>query len=48
MYFPCVATFAVMFKEFGFKDMLKAALIMVATALIVGGLLNLVLNLVAG
>jgi ferrous iron transport protein B len=43
MYFPCVATFAVLIKELGIKDMLKSALIMVSSALIVGGLLNLIL-----
>jgi ferrous iron transport protein B len=46
MYFPCVATFAVMFKEFGLKDMLKAALIMVIASITVGGLLNLVLSMI--
>jgi len=43
MYFPCVATFAVLIKELGTKDMLKSALIMIASALIVGGILNLIL-----
>ena len=43
MYFPCVATFAVMAKELGAKDMLKSAGIMVASALLVGSLLNLIL-----
>jgi len=43
MYFPCIATFVVMFKELGAKDLLKAALIMVAVSLLVGGALNLVL-----
>jgi len=43
MYFPCVATFAVLIKELGTKDMLKATLIMIASALIVGGILNLIL-----
>ena len=43
MYFPCVATFAVMFKELGTKDMIKSTLIMIASTLIVGGVLNLVL-----
>ncbi|MFQ6032313.1 MAG: FeoB small GTPase domain-containing protein [Candidatus Zixiibacteriota bacterium] len=43
MYFPCVATFAVLIKELGIKDMLKSALIMISSALIVGGLLNLIL-----
>ncbi|KPJ58861.1 MAG: iron transporter FeoB [Planctomycetes bacterium DG_23] len=44
-YFPCVATFAVLLRELGLKDMTKSALIMIATALIVGGLLNLVLGM---
>jgi ferrous iron transport protein B len=43
MYFPCVATFTVLFKELGILDMLKATGIMIGTSLIVGGLLNLVL-----
>jgi len=43
IYFPCVATFIVMLKELGFRDLLKAAAIMIAVSLIVGGLLNLCL-----
>ncbi|MCD6311345.1 MAG: ferrous iron transporter B, partial [Elusimicrobia bacterium] len=43
MYFPCIATFAVMVKELGVKDMLKATLIMIVSTLLVGGFLNLVL-----
>ncbi len=43
MYFPCVATFAVLVKELGVKDMLKSAGIMIISALTVGGILNLVL-----
>jgi ferrous iron transport protein B len=43
MSFPCVATFAILARELGFKDMLKASGIMVVTALIVGSLLNLIL-----
>jgi len=43
MYFPCVATFAVLIKELGIKDMMKSAAIMVGSALIVGALLNLLL-----
>jgi ferrous iron transport protein B len=43
MSFPCVATFAVLIRELGIKDMLKATGIMMAAALIVGGLLNLIL-----
>jgi ferrous iron transport protein B len=43
MYFPCVATFTVMIRELGILDMLKSALIMISSSLIVGGLLNLIL-----
>jgi len=43
MYFPCVATFAVLIKELGTRDMIKSSAIMIASALIVGGLLNLIL-----
>ncbi len=43
IYFPCVATFAVLLKELGGKDMLKASGIMVLTALLVGGLLRFTL-----
>ncbi|MGB7056061.1 MAG: ferrous iron transporter B, partial [bacterium] len=43
MSFPCIATFAVLLKELGIVDMLKAALIMLSSALIVGSLLNLIL-----
>jgi len=43
MSFPCVATFAILARELGVRDMLKATGIMIASALIVGSLLNLVL-----
>ncbi len=43
MFFPCIATFVVFLRELGVVRMLKAAGIMVASALIVGGLLNLIL-----
>lgn len=43
MYFPCIATFAVLVKELGIKDMLKATLIMIVSTLIVGGALNFIL-----
>ena len=43
IYFPCIATFAVLIKELGFKDMAKAAIIMLSTALIVGILLRIIL-----
>ncbi|MFH1889194.1 MAG: ferrous iron transporter B [Candidatus Omnitrophota bacterium] len=38
--FPCIATFTVLFKELGFKDLIKAILIMIATGLAVGCILN--------
>ncbi len=43
MSFPCIATFAVLLKELGVVDMIKAALIMLASAFFVGGLLNIIL-----
>ena len=44
-YFPCIATFTVLLKELGLKEMLKSAGIMLLTVFIVGGLLNLTLPL---
>jgi ferrous iron transport protein B len=43
MSFPCVATFAIMARELGVRDMLQATVIMISAALIVGSLLNLIL-----
>ena len=43
MYFPCVATFVVLFKELGARDLIKATTIMVVSALLVGGVLNALL-----
>jgi ferrous iron transport protein B len=43
MYFPCVATFVVLFKELGARDLLKATAIMVVSTLLVGGVLNALL-----
>ena len=43
MFFPCIATFVVLLRELGVVYMLKSAGIMMAAALIVGGLLNLAL-----
>jgi len=43
-YFPCVATFVVLLRELGARDMIKSALIMVVAAFAAGGLLNLVLT----
>jgi ferrous iron transport protein B len=44
VYFPCMATFIVMAKELGPKDMAKSAALMVTTAIIVGALLNMFLR----
>ncbi|MGB3341677.1 MAG: ferrous iron transporter B [bacterium] len=43
MYFPCVATFAILLKELGIIDMIKAAVIMIVSTFIVGSILNLIL-----
>ncbi len=43
MSFPCVATFAVLARELGIIDMLKATGIMIVTAMVFGILLNLIL-----
>jgi ferrous iron transport protein B len=43
IYFPCMATFIVMVRELGAKDMAKSALIMILTALIVGTIMNFIL-----
>ena len=44
MFFPCVATFVVILRELGVVNMLKSVAIMIATALLVGGALNLILQ----
>ena len=43
IYFPCVGTFAVMFRELGIRDMIKATLFMAGTAFVVGGTMRIVL-----
>ncbi|MGB5925079.1 MAG: ferrous iron transporter B [Dehalococcoidia bacterium] len=43
MLFPCVATFVILARELGARDVLKAVGIMIAAALIMGSLQNLVL-----
>jgi len=42
MFFPCIATFVVLFRELGVVNMLKSAGIMILVALITGGILNLI------
>ena len=44
IYFPCVATFMVLVKELGIKDMLKSVFIMLFTATLVGFILNTILT----
>jgi ferrous iron transport protein B len=41
IYFPCIATFVVLIRELGIKEMLKSAAIMITVALIVGTIMNL-------
>ncbi len=43
MFFPCIATFVILTRELGGKDMLRSTAIMVVSALVVGGLVNLIL-----
>ena len=43
IYFPCVATFTVLIKELGIKDMIKSAILMISIAVIVGIILRLIL-----
>jgi ferrous iron transport protein B len=43
MFFPCVATFVILGRELGARDLLKAIGIMIAAVLIMGSLQNLVL-----
>jgi ferrous iron transport protein B len=43
IYFPCIATFAILVKELGIKDMIKSAAIMMTTAAVVGFSLRVIL-----
>jgi len=44
VYFPCVATFIILFRELGLNSMLKSAGVMVLTAISVGTILNIGFN----
>jgi ferrous iron transport protein B len=44
LYFPCIATFAVLLRELGVKDTARAVGIMMVTALAVGGVLRFLLE----
>ena len=43
MSFPCIATFVVLLRELGISGLIKSTGIMISSALIVGGILNLIL-----
>jgi len=43
MFFPCIATFVVLFRELGLKDGLKSMGIMLLAVILSGGALNLIL-----
>ncbi|MCK5024230.1 MAG: ferrous iron transporter B [Thermoplasmata archaeon] len=43
MYFPCMATFIVLFKELGLKGLVQAIMVMFIMAATVGGLMRLIL-----
>jgi ferrous iron transport protein B len=43
MFFPCIATFVVLLRELGVRNMFKSVGIMITAALLVGGILNLAL-----
>ena len=43
LFFPCAATFAVLIKELGIRDMLKSSVIMIITAITVGVVLRFIL-----
>ncbi len=47
MFFPCVATFAILARELGLRATLKATGIMIAAAFSVGGMLNMLLKVPA-
>ena len=41
--FPCIATFIILWKELGVKDLIKSTLIMITISIIVGTVLNFVI-----
>jgi len=43
MFFPCIATFVVLFRELGLKDGLKSLGVMLIVVFVTGGALNLIL-----
>jgi len=47
LYFPCIATFIILLKELGIRDTAKSVVIMIVTAVGVGALLRVILEVVA-
>jgi len=45
VYFPCIATFMVLLRELGVKDMIKSMAVMITTAVVAGSVINLSLSL---
>lgn len=43
VYFPCMASFIILFKELGLKDLIKSTLLMILVAIGIGTILNIVL-----
>ena len=43
MFFPCVATFVVLWKKLGWVDLTRSVLIMILSSLSVGAMLNMIL-----
>jgi ferrous iron transport protein B len=43
MFFPCIATFSIMLRELGARDMAKAAGIMIISSIFVGTILNIII-----
>ncbi|MBU1125483.1 MAG: ferrous iron transporter B, partial [Candidatus Omnitrophica bacterium] len=41
--FPCIATFVIIFKELGLKNLIKSTVIMMITGIVIGSLLNLLI-----
>lgn len=41
--FPCIATFIILWKELGLRDLIKSTLIMISVSIIVGAALNFVI-----
>jgi ferrous iron transport protein B len=44
MFFPCIATFAVLWKELGLSGLVKSIGVMLIAVFLTGGVLNLILN----